>query len=134
MEDRAWYDREAKLLRGGKVLKIHRDNLFGESYTEWCEVNQIHPLNKEYTEFDDRDDAKFLNKVGQLVYQLAIEVENYKVLSRNLNNVNLYFDNEGVVHEPEIFEAVMKGYHVDTTDFTINTAHNIRALEGHRNI
>lgn len=31
---------------------------------------------------------------------------------------------KGIVHEPEIFEAVIKGYHIDTKDFVINTAHN----------
>ena len=64
---------------------------------------------------------------------LAIEIEHYKIKSRNLNNWNLYFDKDGTVHEPEIFEAVMKGMHVDTSDFVINTAHNLRALEGHEN-
>lgn len=43
--------REIKMLRGGKVLKIHRDDIFGNRYTEWCEIQHIHPLNKEYTEF-----------------------------------------------------------------------------------
>ena len=38
--------------------------------------------------------------------------------------------NEGVVHHPELFEAVCKGYNVDTSDFVINTAHNLRAKEG----
>ena len=45
----------------------------------------------------------------------------------------MYFDKEGIVHEPEIFEIVMRGYHVDTSDFTINTADNVRALEPHYN-
>jgi len=40
---------------------------------------------------------------------------------------------EGVVHQPELFEAVVKGYHVDTSDYVINTAHNRRSREGHHN-
>jgi hypothetical protein len=40
---------------------------------------------------------------------------------------------EGVVHHPELFEAATKGYVIDTSDFTINTANNIRAFEGHHN-
>lgn len=40
---------------------------------------------------------------------------------------------EGIVHHPEIFEAVIKGYNVDTTDFVINTADNVRSREGNYN-
>ncbi len=40
---------------------------------------------------------------------------------------------EGIVHEPELFEAVVKGYNVDTSNYVINTAHNIRAGEGNHN-
>lgn len=40
---------------------------------------------------------------------------------------------ESVVHEPELFEAVIKAYHIDTSDFVINTAHNIRSGEGNHN-
>ena len=36
---------------------------------------------------------------------------------------------EGTVHNPEIFEMVMKGYNIDTSDFTINTEDNIRFHE-----
>lgn len=40
---------------------------------------------------------------------------------------------EGVVHHPELFEAAVKGFNIDTTDFVINTAHNIRYKEGNHN-
>jgi hypothetical protein len=59
-----------------------------------------------------------------LKYELAVEFEHYKMKSMNMNNFNLYFDNKGIVHEPEIFEAVLKGYHIDTKNFVINTAHD----------
>ena len=36
---------------------------------------------------------------------------------------------EGTVHQPEVFEMVMKGYNIDTSDFVINTEHNERAFE-----
>ncbi len=36
----------------------------------------------------------------------------------------------GTVHHPELFEAAMKGYLIDTSDFCINTADNIRYREG----
>ena len=36
---------------------------------------------------------------------------------------------EGTVHQPEIFDMVMKGYNIDTSDFAINTEHNERFAE-----
>ncbi len=40
---------------------------------------------------------------------------------------------EGTVHHPELFEAAVKGFNVDTSDFVINTGHNLRAREGNHN-
>ena len=40
---------------------------------------------------------------------------------------------EGVVHHPELFEAALKGYNIDTSDFLINTANNMRSREGNHN-
>lgn len=40
---------------------------------------------------------------------------------------------EGTVHEPELFEAAMKGFNIDTSDFVINTANNFRSREGNYN-
>ena len=40
---------------------------------------------------------------------------------------------EGVVHNPEVFEMVIKGYNIDTTNFTINTADNERFKEPNKN-
>lgn len=53
--------------------------------------------------------------------------------STNMNNVNLFFTDKGIVHEPEIFEAVIKGFHIDTSNFSINTSHDKVYLEGHYN-
>jgi hypothetical protein len=36
---------------------------------------------------------------------------------------------EGTVHQPEVFEMVLKGYNIDTSDFVINTDHSVRHLE-----
>lgn len=134
LEDRKFHVRQLKMLRGGKVLKVVREDIFGDTFTEWCEVQYVKPIAENFLEFDDRDNAQFLNQEGQLNYKLAIELENYKVKSRNVQNQNLYFVEDGIVHEPEVFEAVMKGYHVDTSNFTINTADNERALEPHYNM
>lgn len=40
---------------------------------------------------------------------------------------------EGIVHHPELFEAVVKGYNIDTSNFVINTADNYRSREGNYN-
>jgi len=48
-------------------------------------------------------------------------------------NTLIYFMKEGTVHHPELFEAAVKGYNIDTSDFVINTAHNVRAREGNDN-
>ena len=41
----------------------------------------------------------------------------------------MYLKEHGTVHHPELFEAAMKGYNIDTTDFVINTADNVRYRE-----
>lgn len=48
-------------------------------------------------------------------------------------DIVINFMKEGVVHHPELFEAVVKGYNIDTSDYTINTANNLRAREGNHN-
>ena len=41
----------------------------------------------------------------------------------------LEFMKEGTVHNPEVFEMVLKGYNIDTSDFVINTDNSMRAHE-----
>ena len=40
---------------------------------------------------------------------------------------------EGTVNQPEIFDMVVKGYNIDTSDFVINTEDNIRFNEPNHN-
>ena len=40
---------------------------------------------------------------------------------------------EGTVHHPELFEAAVKGFNIDTGNFVINTGHNVRSREGNYN-
>ena len=68
---RAWYLENFKnyvrwlwLLRGGKVLKVEWNSLAGDSYTNWMEIKDIHPLTNDYKHFDDWDNAEFLNDEG----------------------------------------------------------------------
>ena len=73
------YVRRLWLLRGGKVLKVERSTLAGDQYTHWMEVKDLHPLTKDYKQFDDRDEAEFLNEEGQLRYDLAIQVDHLRL-------------------------------------------------------
>ena len=40
---------------------------------------------------------------------------------------------EGTVHQPEVFDMVVKGYNIDTSDFVINTEDNVRFNEPNHN-
>lgn len=40
---------------------------------------------------------------------------------------------EGSVHQPEVFEMVLKGYNIDTSDFVINTDNTMRHAEPTKN-
>jgi hypothetical protein len=122
------------LLRGGRYIKFVRSSIAGDEFVNWVEVRHFHPLTEDFKEFDDRDEADFLDEQGQLKYELGCELEHFKQWSVNDQDVDVFFMKEGVVHHPEVFEAVTKGYHVDTSDFVINTEHHERAREPHYNV
>lgn len=46
-----------------------------------------------------------------------------------MQNEQLHFKKHGTIHHPELFEAAVKGFNIDTTDFVINTSDNIRYRE-----
>lgn len=83
--------------------------------------------------FDHRDNAEFLSEEGQLKYELTCQMDHYREQGNLTQDVIIHFMNEGVVHHPELFEAVIKGYKIDTTDFVINTSHNYRSRDGIHN-
>lgn len=120
------------LLRGGRVIKFERSTLAGDQYTNWVEVRHFKPLTEDFKEFED-DEADFLTEEGQLKYELGTELEQFRQWGVNDQDVNVFFLKEGIVHQPELFEAVVKGYHVDTTDFVINTLLAERTREPHHN-
>jgi hypothetical protein len=117
------------LLRGGKVLKVESGTIYGDKMVSWVHTKEIRPLTEDFMNFDDRDNADFLNEVGQLKYELGVEADDYVIAGVNHNDYNLFFVKEGTVHQPELFEAAIKGYNIDTSDFSINTSHNERAYE-----
>ncbi len=126
--------RRISLLRGGKVLKVEMSNLAGDPSTAWVETKMFHPLTADKQHFDDRDNAEFLTEEGQLKYALTCQLEHFTEKGVTQQDELLEFLPQGVIHHPELFEACLKGYNIDTSDFVINTAHNTRHLEGHENI
>lgn len=137
---RVWYFRSLQykirrlsLLRGGKVAKIETSTLAGDRFTSWVETYQFRPLTSDQKNFDDRDNADFLQTEGQLKYELAVQCDHLQEMGTTSQDIVINFMKEGIVHHPELFEAVLKGYNVDTSDFVINTADNIRSREGHYN-
>ena len=65
---------------------------------------------------------------------MAVQLDNYVDHSVMVQDQIISFMKEGTVHQPEIFEMVMKGYNIDTSDFTINTAETMRFNEPNHNM
>jgi hypothetical protein len=108
--------------------------LAGDRVTAWAENQFFHPLTADAQHFDDRDNADYLSEDGQLNYELTVQLDHFTEKGVTTQDQLFYFMKEGTVHHPELFEAVTKGFHVDTSDFCINTAHNLRAYEAIHNI
>lgn len=117
------------LLRGGKVVKVESGSYYGDKNTAWVQTHQLRPVSEDFMDFDSRDNAEFLDEAGQLRYELCVEADNFMFRGDTAQNESLFFIQEGTVHQPELFEAAVKGYNIDTSDFVINTAHDDRVLE-----
>ena len=123
--------RRMYLLRGGRYVRFERATAGGDQLVNWAEVREFHPLTEDYRHFADAENCEFLDAEGQLRHDLCLECEHFKQFSVNEQNVPIFLEKAGVVHHPEVFDAVCRGMHVDTSDFAINTAHNSRAREPH---
>ena len=138
---RAWYFyslqhrvRKMWLLRGGKYIKVERTTVAGDTLVDWAEIRFVNPLTEDLRNYDDHENAEFLDESGQLKYELGLELEHMMIMGTTVQDLSLFFMKEGTVHHPEVFEAIARGYHVDTDDFVINTAHNERTRESHYNV
>jgi len=137
---RMWYLRSFQyrvvkmhLIKGGKFIKVETHSLAGDVNYAWAENYNFNPLTEDQKQFDDRDNADFLNDDGQLKYELATQLDNFTEFGVNQQDQLLYFVKSGTVHHPELFESITKGYNIDTSDYVINTAHNVRSREGNAN-
>ena len=133
-------------MRGGKYVRIEmvdwmgvRKNLiklFNDNWTlsqdiqqSWNTIADFHVLTEDSKRFADEENFEFLNKEGQLKFELGLQIDYFQYYGYIENNGVIQFMKEGVVHEPELFEQVVRGYNIDTTDFEINTEDNIRWME-----
>jgi hypothetical protein len=122
------------LLKGGKYVRIWTQNPMGDKFYSWANNCEIKLLTEDYEDFADPvEDEQFLKKTGQLKYELQVQLDNYVDHAVTVQDQIIYFMKEGTVHQPEVFEMVMKGYNIDTSDYTINTAHNVRFKEPNAN-
>jgi predicted nucleic-acid-binding protein len=91
-------------------------------------------LTEDYEDFADPvEEENLLTKQGQLKYEVQVQLDNYVDHAVIIQDEIVYFMKEGTVHQPEVFEQVLKGYNIDTSDFVINTEDNIRFNEPNHN-
>ena len=122
------------LLRGGKYVRIWTQNALGDTFFSWANICEFNLLTEDYEDFEDPvDDAQFLSKEGQLKYETQVQLDHWVEHMVTVQDEILAFMREGTVHEPEVFEMVLKGYNIDTSDFVINTENNIRWKEPNHN-
>lgn len=118
------------LLRGGKYVRLWTMNPLGDRFYSWAHICEFKLLTEDYEDFADPvEDQDFLTKNGQLKYELQVQLDNYVDHAIMVQDETIYFMKEGTVHNPEVFDMVMKGYNIDTSDFVINTEHNVRFNE-----
>jgi hypothetical protein len=118
------------LLRGGKYVKFWTMNAMGDRFYSWAHICEFNLITEDGEDFANPvDDEEFLNKQGQLKYEVQVQLDHYVDHSVTVQDEIIYFMKEGTVHNPEVFEMVTKGYNIDTSDFTINTDHSVRYYE-----
>jgi len=108
-------------------------NFWGEEHNTWMTISESSLLSKCHKRFVDDDNEPILTDVGQLMHEVALQLQYFMYFGYYHNNENIYFMKEGTVHQPELFESVLRGYNIDTTDYEINTEDNIRWLEPTKN-
>jgi len=106
----------------------------GDTYYNWVHNCEMRLLTEDYEDFAHPvDEEAFLKKNGQLKYELQVQLDHYMDQTITVQDETIFFMKEGTVHQPEVFEMVMKGYNIDCSDFEINTAHNVRFKEPNDN-
>lgn len=120
------------LLRGGKYCRVVLTEISGAELVSWITIDELRLINKDFNRYDNSYD--FISKDGQLKHSLAVEFDYFILNGAVVNNESFYLKKKGIVHQPEIFEQVMRGYNIDDTDYEINTEDNVRWLEPNHNV
>lgn len=120
-----YYLSKVWLLRGGKVLKLEHSNITGIRWRTWVFIDELNLLTPGFKELETEKglNAQLLNDNGQLQCETHVQVDNFIDVGRNMENQVLKMCKEGTVHQPEILDAVLKAFEVDTSDFRVNTLH-----------
>jgi hypothetical protein len=106
----------------------------GDRFYSWASIYEFNLLTEDYEDFaDPPEEEDFLTKTGQLKYEVQVQLDNYTDHAIMVQDQVVYFMKEGTVHQPEVFEMVLKGYNIDTSDYVINTEHNVRFAEPNHN-
>ncbi len=130
--DSVYWPRRVYLLRGGRVLKFEGNTMFGTKRMFWVETAMCRPLAKDLQHFEGPE-GEFLQEEGQLAHELHVQFDHIKIAGCNMQDQIFKLRKEGTVYQPELFEAALKGFNIDTSDFVINTADNERVFEGSHN-
>jgi hypothetical protein len=118
------------LLRGGKYVKIWTMNPMGDRFYSWAHISEFNLITEDGEDFAQPvENEEFQNKAGQLKYEVQVQLDHYVDHQITVQDEIIYFMKEGTVHQPEVFEMVLKGYNIDTSDFTINTDNSLRYNE-----
>lgn len=64
LHERSFFVSKLFMLRGGKVLRVQRESLYGDGFRDWIEVRYINLISEDLTKFEDSEKAEFLNEVG----------------------------------------------------------------------
>ena len=121
------------LMRGGKYCRLVINEFYGEQHNVWITIKDLALLNQEMNRFDYDEKHEFLTSEGQLQHEIGTQLAFFNYMGTPMNDEIIYFMKEGTVHQPEIFEQVVRGYNIDDLDFQINTEDNERWLEPHLN-
>ena len=87
------------MLRGGKYVRFMTQNPMMDKFYSWGHIYEINLLTENYEDFEDPpEDANFLNKTGQLKYEVQVQMDNYVDHSVMVQDEIIYFMKEGTVH------------------------------------
>lgn len=68
-------------------MKVETQSLAGDRFYNWVETMYLHPLTEDLKNFDNRDEAEFLETEGQLKYPLAVQIDHFQEMGVTTQDV-----------------------------------------------